>query len=190
MRLTGLQREIIFWMTVSLLCVGIGIYYINHMPNEHPGMIRLHVVANSDSAEDQAMKLKVRDAVVKYMEGQPDLESARSYITENLAGIEREAERVLAEEGAAYPARANLKVSYIPQKSYEDLTLPAGNYEALKVTLGRGDGQNWWCVVFPQLCLIGETSEETEDGYGRKIVLKSKIKEMLKREEKPPLNRK
>lgn len=184
MRLTLLQKEIIVWLVVFFICAGAGAYYITHIPNTHPGMIRLHVIANSDSEEDQALKLKVRDAIVGYMEGQPDLDSARRYIEENLSDIEAVSEEVIAEEGYDYPARADLKVSYIPQKSYEDLTLPAGNYEALKVTLGRGDGQNWWCVIFPQLCLIGDEQEETADGFGNKIVLKSKIKEMMKDEQK------
>lgn len=182
MKLTLLQKEIIVWLLFFLVCAGIGAYYINHMPNTHPGMIRLHVIANSDSKEDQELKLKVRDAIIGYMQGQPDLDSARRYISENLSEIEAISEEVIQSEGFDYPARADLKVSYIPQKSYEDLTLPAGNYEALKVTLGRGDGQNWWCVIFPQLCLIGEEKEDGKDGYGSKIVLKSKIKEMLKEE--------
>ncbi len=174
MKLTRLQKEILIWLLLFSVCAGMGVYYINHTPNDHPGMIRLHVVANSDSAEDQALKLKVRNEIVKFMEGQESLESARDYLNANLSNIEDIAEEVIAENGFDYPAYARLKVTFIPEKSYEDLTLPAGNYEALKVTLGRGDGQNWWCVIFPQLCLIGE-----ENG-SEKLVLKSKVKEMMK----------
>lgn len=180
MKLTLLQKEILLWLAFFLLCTAGGIYYINHTPNEHPGIIRLHVVANSDSPEDQALKLKVRNEIIRFMEeshpqeGQADIETARAYITDNIDRIEEISNRVIRESGFDYPAGAALTVTYIPQKSYEDLTLPAGNYEALKVTLGRGDGQNWWCVIFPQLCLIGE-----KDG-SEKIVLKSKIKELMK----------
>lgn len=180
MKLTLLQKEILIWLTFFFLCALGGSYYINHTPNEHPGIIRLHVVANSDSPEDQALKLKVRNEIIKFMEdgqsqnGQADIETARTYVTNNIDKIEEISNKVINESGFDYPARAALKVTYIPQKSYEDLTLPAGNYEALKVTLGRGDGQNWWCVIFPQLCLIGE-----KDG-SEKIVLKSKIKEIMK----------
>ena len=174
MRLTLLQKEILIWMILFLVCAGGGIYYINHIPNEHPGIIRLHVVANSDSPEDQALKLEVRDEILKFMDGQEDLASARAYIEENTGAIEDIAEEVIKSYGYEYPAHAKLKVTYIPEKSYEDLTLPAGNYEALKITLGRGDGRNWWCVIFPQLCLVGEEKD------GDKIVLKSKIKEMMK----------
>lgn len=179
MKLTRLQKELTGWMVFFLLCTGAGIYYINHTPNEHPGIIRLHVVANSDTFQDQALKLEVRDEMIRMMEGKEDLKEARGYLRANLKRIERRAEKVVAEYGEDYPVRAELKVTYIPEKSYEDLTLPAGNYEALKITLGRGSGQNWWCVIFPQLCLVGE-----ENG-NRKIMLKSKVKELLKTEENP-----
>lgn len=178
MRLTLLQKELIAWVLLFAVCGGAGIYHINHLPNEHPGMIRLHVIANSDSKEDQELKLKVRDEILKLMEGQENIQDARSYINDNIDRIEAVSEEVIKENGYDYPARAKLSVTFIPQKSYEDLTLPAGNYEALNITLGRGDGHNWWCVIFPQLCLIGE-----EDS-SHKIVLKSKIKEMMKRQQK------
>ena len=174
LRLTRLQQEILLLLALLLICTGVGIYYINHTPNEPPGMIRLHVVANSDSKADQALKLKVRNEILKFMDGQETLDDARAYLNANLDTIEEIAEEVIAANGFDYPARANLKVTFIPEKSYEDLTLPAGNYEALKVTLGRGDGQNWWCVIFPQLCLVGE-----ENGT-EKLVLKSKVKEIMK----------
>lgn len=179
MKLTRLQKELTGWLIFFLMCTGAGIYYINHTPNEHPGIIRLHVVANSDTFQDQALKLEVRDEMLRMMEGKENLKEARDYLQANLKRIERRAEKVVAEYGEDYPVRAELKVTYIPEKSYEDLTLPAGNYEALKITLGRGGGQNWWCVIFPQLCLVGE-----ENGSG-KIMLKSKVKELLKAEENP-----
>lgn len=173
-KLTRLQKEILIWLLFFLVCAGAGLFYINHVPNGHPGIIRLHVVANSNSAEDQALKLQVRNEIIKFMDGQESPQAARTYINENLDEIQAIAENVIEKSGFDYPARAALKVSYIPEKSYEDLTLPAGNYEALKVTLGRGDGQNWWCVIFPQLCLVGEKNGS------EKIILKSKIKELMK----------
>lgn len=165
-------------MIFFLVVAGTGTYYIDHIPNEHPGMIRLHVIANSDSKQDQALKLKVRDGILEFMDGQQNIDDARAYISENLEEIERIADRIIAESGFDYPAKAKLKVTFIPQKSYEDLTLPAGNYEALNVTLGEGDGHNWWCVIFPQLCLIGKKDKKN------KIVLKSKVKEIMKKQQK------
>ena len=119
------------------------------------------------------IKRKVRNEIIRAMEGQTNLQEARTYIDSHLGEMETAAEAVIADCGAEYGAEAERKVTFIPEKSYEDLTLPAGNYEALRITLGEGKGQNWWCVIFPQLCLIGE------DAGGEKLILKSKIKEML-----------
>ncbi len=184
MRLTVLQKELCVWIAVFAVAAVLGVFYIEHTPNDHPGIIRLHVIANSNSPEDQALKLAVRDEIIRMMEGQEDLEDARSYIDGHLDEIETAAEKVIREKGFDYPASAKRKVVFIPEKRYEDLTLPAGNYEALRITLGRGEGHNWWCVIFPQLCLIGEPDEEAagEEAEGTKIVLKSKIKEMIKKD--------
>lgn len=178
MRITLLQREIIIWLIFFLLVAATGTYYINHTPNDHPGMIRLHVIANSDSTGDQELKLKVRDGILEYMNGQDDIDDARRYINTNIEEIEQISEKIITENGYDYSARAKLKVTFIPQKSYEDLTLPPGNYEALNVTLGEGDGQNWWCVIFPQLCLVGKKDKK------HKLVLKSKVLEIMKKQQK------
>ncbi|MBR3755703.1 MAG: stage II sporulation protein R [Firmicutes bacterium] len=174
MTLTRLQKEVLLLLMISSLFGSAAVYGAQHPANEHPGMIRLHVIANSDTPEDQMIKRKVRNEIIAAMEGQTDLEGARTYIDQHLTEMEDKAEMVISDCGAEYSAKAERKVTFIPEKSYEDLTLPAGNYEALRITLGEGKGQNWWCVIFPQLCLIGE-----DDG-GEKLVLKSKIKEMLK----------
>ena len=171
--LTKLQKEVLMLILISLTLGGAILYGSEHAPNEHPGIIRLHVVANSDSPEDQMIKRKVRNEMIAAMEGQSDLEEARAYIDEHLVDMELTAEAVIASCGGDYQAKAERKVTFIPEKSYEDLTLPAGNYEALRITLGEGKGQNWWCVIFPQLCLIGEEAD------GEKLILKSKIKELL-----------
>ena len=136
MRTTLLQRELILWLIFFLLVSATGTYYINHTPNDHPGMIRLHVIANSDSKEDQTLKLAVRDGILEFMDGQDSIDDARQYINDNIDEIEQISEKIIEENGYDYPVRAKLGVSFIPQKSYEDLTLPAGKYEALKVTLG------------------------------------------------------
>lgn len=176
LRLSRLQKEIIGLLVLLAIGVCTGLYYTENLANEYPGMIRLHIVANSDSPEDQLLKLKVRNQLITFMEGQESLKDARTYIDANLQTMEAEADAIITDSGFTYTASAERKVTFIPEKSYEDLTLPAGNYEALKVTLGEGKGQNWWCVIFPQLCLIGE------DTGGEKIILKSKIKELLKKD--------
>lgn len=174
--LTKLQKEVLGVLLVGILITaGIGCYQTP--VNDHPGMIRLHVVANSDRPEDQMVKKQVRNELIAAMEGQTDLVTARTYIDTHLGDMELTAEDVISRHGGNYGAKAERKITFIPEKSYEDLTLPAGNYEALRVTLGEGKGENWWCVIFPQLCLIGE------DAGGEKLILKSKIKEMIKEQE-------
>ena len=125
--------------------------------NDHEGILRLHVIANSNKVGDQALKL--RDAVIEYMADQKDLKTVdetREYLKENKKRLQRIAEGVIAAQGYDYPAAVELGVRYIPQKTYGDITFPAGNYEALNITIGSGQGENWWCVLFPPLCLLDE----------------------------------
>lgn len=130
--------------------------------NEHEGIIRLHVIANSDTVGDQALKLKVRDAVIEYLQKQDGLhtvDDTREYLEANLGSLEKISEGIIAANGRDYSAHAKLGVRYIPEKTYGDITFPAGNYEALNITLGDGEGENWWCVLFPPLCLLDEGTE-------------------------------
>ena len=120
-------------------------------------VVRLHVLANSDSEEDQALKLKVRDAVLQAAEG---LLTGVARREEALAAVERRlpllrqaAADCIAREGYAYPVTVSLEKSYFTTRTYDAGTLPAGWYDALRVTVGEGAGRNWWCVVFPPLCL-------------------------------------
>lgn len=134
--------------------------------NDHEGIIRLHVIANSDSVRDQQLKLKVRDAVIAYMDDQDELSTVsetRKHLEGNLDRLETIANGVIAAEGYDYDAEADLGIRYIPEKTYGDMTFPAGNYEALNITLGDGEGENWWCVVFPPLCLLDEGTMTSED---------------------------
>ena len=139
-------------------------YGINR--NDHEGIIRLHVIANSNTADDQRLKLKVRDAVIAYMDDQDELNTVsktRNHLESNLDRLEAIANGVIAAEGYDYSAKADLGVRYIPEKTYGDMTFPAGNYEALNITIGNGAGANWWCVVFPPLCLLEETTLTDEE---------------------------
>ena len=117
--------------------------------NDHEGILRLHVIANSNKVGDQALKLKVRDAVIEYMADQKDLKTVdetREYLKENKKRLQRIAEGIIAAQGYDYPAAVELGVRYIPQKTYGDITFPAGNYEALNITIGSGQGEN--CGVY------------------------------------------
>lgn len=121
-------------------------------------VIRFHVRANSDSEEDQALKLVVRDAILEELGSElADAESkdeAREIMEANLTDIEEVAEAVVAEAGYDYEVTAYLTVEEFPMKSYGDLLFPAGEYEALRVDIGDYNGANWWCVMYPGLCFV------------------------------------
>lgn len=143
------------------------------------GVLRLHVIASSDSEADQAVKLAVRDAVLKsgaeIFDGSVTAAEAESRITPYVGKIEAAANRVLREQGFPYTAKAAVVNEFFDTRQYEDITLPAGRYTAVKVVLGEGKGHNWWCVMFPPLCLpaAGEQSEEVYavfDGDNTRIV--------------------
>ena len=136
-------------------------------------VIRLHVIANSDSPADQALKLQVRDRILAEAEDLFDqgltVDEARAVLTDQLAGLAAAGAEVVGEAGYDYPVTASLVHNYwFPTKTYTDFALPAGQYTALRIEIGEGAGQNWWCVVFPPLCLgsVTETVEETAADAG------------------------
>ena len=120
-------------------------------------LLRLHVVANSDSDADQALKLEVRDAVLAcaagYLENVSDVRAAEQVLGAHLAELAGAGQAVVREKGYDYAVRASLGTSHFPTKTYDGFALPAGDYRALRVTIGAGEGRNWWCVVFPTLCV-------------------------------------
>ncbi len=137
------------------------------------GLVRLHVIAASDDATEQAIKLDVRDAVLSYLEPKlasaADIAGAEALIEANLGGI------AAAAESAAQGREVNVTLGeeYYPTREYDTFSLPAGRYQSLRVTLGEGAGHNWWCVVFPPLCLTAAESEdafEELDGETRAII--------------------
>ena len=131
------------------------------------GVLRLHVTANSDSPEDQEVKLQVRDAALAAgaaaFTGASSSAEAAERLKPALHSLQRAAERVLRKNGCAYGARAALVDEYFSTRSYGDVTLPAGRYAALRITLGSGEGKNWWCVMFPPLCLPAARKQEPDD---------------------------
>jgi len=119
-----------------------------------PGILRLHIVANSDSAEDQRVKLLVRDALVKEFAPAGSLQGAEEIVLHDGGGVLETVNRVLKEQGCAYGAQLRFGVMPFPEKTYGNASFPAGDYEALRVELGAAGGKNWWCVLFPPLCLV------------------------------------
>ncbi len=167
-------------------------------------LIRFHVLANSDSPEDQELKLKVRDKVIdsmseKFKESK-SIEETRLIVSENMESMKQVALDEIKENGKDYDVEIKLEPYNFPTKSYGDFTLPAGEYEAVRVLIGKAKGQNWWCVMFPPLCFIdaknattdNETQENmkkhlTQEEYNAisssengKIELRSKLVETIK----------
>ena len=119
-------------------------------------LLRLHVVGASNSAEDQAVKLQVRDAVLGSLEeglrDMTDPQEAWDYVSRMLPKVEAAANRALAAAGFSETVQVSLTEEAFPTREYDTFSLPAGVYKALRVVIGEGEGKNWWCVVFPQLC--------------------------------------
>ena len=129
-------------------------------------MLRLHVIANSDSEADQALKLRVRDRVIalseSLLQNVSDVDDARRIIAQNLSKIESCAQDEVQKNGYSYPVHAELTSMYFPTRDYESFSLPAGNYDAFRVVIGEGAGHNWWCVMFPPLCITAAEAEVTK----------------------------
>jgi len=124
-------------------------------------IVRLHVVANSDSVSDQALKLKVRDAIIEFMKNElsdsKDINETKTIINNNLKNIEEVSNEVIKKNKSSYSVKATIGNYDFPTKTYGDIALPAGEYQALRVVIGDGVGANWWCVLFPPLCFVDAT---------------------------------
>ena len=131
--------------------------------NIREDVVRLHILANSDSEADQNVKLAVRDALLEcgaeIFGGTADKNNAAQYLEAEKEKLIETANRVLKEKGFNYSAQVFLMNEYFNTRTYEDFTMPAGEYLALKVILGEGKGHNWWCVMFPPLCLPAATEQ-------------------------------
>lgn len=151
---------------VLLLSACTGIRALGVDAELYDRILRLHVIADSDSDADQAVKLKVRDAVLELlgdeMEASPDLEQARSAAERLMPEAERVARQVLRENGFSYGAAVTLGYEYYPTRDYGSFSLPAGRYLSYRIVLGSGEGHNWWCVLFPALCTAPAEQQEDE----------------------------
>ena len=150
-------------LLISLsICLLAGTWASARQSSISSSLVRLHVLAHSDSAEEQAVKLRVRDAVLEYispkLEGAKTVAQAREVLGAELEAIGRAA--ALAAEGRQ--VSVSLGEEGYPSRSYEGFRLPAGRYESLRISLGEGAGQNWWCIVFPPVCLSAVQSEPVE----------------------------
>ncbi len=142
------------------------------------GVLRLHIIANSDSAEDQSLKLKVRDEILKnsgiIFDEACDLDSAIVCAEESLQTVADISNRVISEGGKNYSAEAFVGETYFETREYEDFTLPAGEYTSLIVKLGEAKGKNWWCVVYPAVCLPAADGADLSESVSEKGTLIAK----------------
>ncbi len=144
---------------------------------ELPTLVRLHVLANSESLRDQQAKIRVRDELLAYLEpllrGVAERDDAVTIIKANLTQLTAIAETSLEQQGETYGASLQIGQFNFPAKHYGTFTLPAGRYQALNVTLGAGEGRNWWCVVFPPLCLTSEVCRPEQQTAANTFVIRS-----------------
>jgi len=129
-------------------------------------LIRFHVIANSDNEEDQNLKLKVKNKVIDYLypylNNSQSLDESRQIIKDRMQEVKKLAEDVIKDNNYEYDIQVELSRENFPDKSYGNITLPQGNYEAFRIIIGDGQGKNWWCVMFPPLCFVDESKAEVE----------------------------
>ncbi|NPV26590.1 MAG: stage II sporulation protein R [Firmicutes bacterium] len=155
------KKTLVGLVIIVLLGIGLAFHWPGRQVEESftpDNLLRFHVLANSDSAADQQLKAQVRDVVLAHlrskMETVSSVEEAETIIANDLREIEQIAESKVREAGQSYPVVAELGRFNFPTRSYGQLTLPAGEYTALRVVIGEGEGANWWCVLFPPLCFV------------------------------------
>lgn len=167
-----------FFYTISLFILFFCFIFIsaksyanNVLDDLADNFFRLHILANSDSDEDQNLKLKVRDNIIKYMDTLSydglTKEDAINLTCSNLNNFKQIAEKTIIDEGYNYSVNLKIGNFYFPTKEYGNVSLPAGYYDALKIEIGNAEGKNWWCSLFPPLCFVdisaGVIDEESEE---------------------------
>ncbi len=154
-------------------------------------IVRLHIIANSDSLKDQEIKLRVRDAVLEKMKPAfkdlTDTEKAKEIITDNMETIKATVQEELTKMGKNFPVEVELSKCDFPTKKYGDFTFPEGEYQALNIKIGNGQGKNWWCVMFPPLCFVDLAQEANLGEEEFREVLSKEEMEMLKNGTKVPI---
>lgn len=178
-----------FWWFILGVSILTGIFWYNTVTAKEEKMqqdiakevIRLHVIANSDKKEDQELKLQVKEKIVELLRGylseERTVEGAREVLRKHLGEVEKCATDYIKSCGFEYEVNAELGNCYFPIKKYGDMTFPAGEYEALRVHIGKSTGRNWWCVMYPSLCFVDSVGETVPEES------KAKLKDHLTEEE-------
>jgi stage II sporulation protein R len=160
--------KIILLLCVFILCAAVcDILPIHGEEKIYESVVRLHVLANSDSDEDQALKLKVRDAILAYVSPRvidsSSREDAMRIINDEMDEIEKIAQSTVYNHGYDYDVDVTLRLEEYPTRNYEAMSFPSGEYVSLRVLIGEAEGQNWWCVLFPPLCLSAATEQSANE---------------------------
>ncbi|MGX4598167.1 stage II sporulation protein R [Faecalimicrobium sp. JNUCC 81] len=177
-------------LILSLICV-IGVMTItisgevkkidNISVNYKEKLIRFHVLANSDSDEDQELKLKVRDAIIQYLQPKliksSSIKESEKIIKSEYKQLEKISKNIINENGYSYDVKVGIEYTNFPTKQYSNIVLPAGEYKALRIIIGDGQGRNWWCVMFPPLCFVDDKSGVIDKETDKRL------KEVLTKEE-------
>ena len=163
-----MKAKIILTCCISFMCLFMlmSVLPVNGEEKIYDSVVRLHVLANSDEDHDQALKLKVRDRLLEITSpiviDCESREEAQKCLAESFSELEEAALEVIRAEGYDYGVRISLGDEYYPTRQYEDLCFPEGTYASLKVEIGEAEGKNWWCVLFPPLCLSAASAEKQE----------------------------
>ena len=182
MKKLKIGRIFVILILLSLFILISAISYVDAVSNIiADSVFRLHVIANSDSKEDQELKLKVRDELLSYMniisKDSTSKQEAMQIVNEHKEEFTQIAKKVIKENGYNYTVNVQIGKADFPTKYYGDITLPAGTYDALKVQIGEAKGQNWWCVMFPPLCFVDVSTGIVPDNS------KQELKQSLDNEE-------
>ena len=158
------KRLLVVTFTLLTLCALLTFLPIHSEAEIYDSVIRLHVIANSDSEVDQELKLCVRDEILKsassMLDGCNTREQAIARVSDNLCTIEERAAELLADKGYPYSVSVELSEEEYPTKNYESFCFPSGEYLSLRVNIGEAQGQNWWCVLYPPMCLSAASESE------------------------------
>ena len=160
------KKLLTVFLSLSAIFIFIGIMPVHGENEIYDSVVRLHVLANSDSEEDQALKLKVRDSVLELtgtlLENSTSSDEAEKILAENLEEIKAKASATIEAEGFDYSVEIVLGNEDYPTRDYGELCFPSGKYTSLRILIGDAEGQNWWCVLFPPLCMSAATKERED----------------------------
>lgn len=182
-----IKNTVLFLLIGAILICGAYQYRSGRMQQDIADKIlRFHVIANSDKDSDQQLKLQIRDSIGEYLHGElkdaDDLEECISIVNQDMDKINQRAQEVIAKEGYDYPVQSAVSWVDFPVKTYGEYTFPAGSYQALQVVIGNGQGRNWWCVMYPNMCFSNsmyEVIDENSEKELKKVLTQAEYKEIM-----------